>query len=210
MLIARDLHVSLGGQAVLRGLSLDLAPSEALAVGGPSGAGKTTLGRVLAGHLRPDQGEVTWQGRPLPDRGPSPVQLVPQAPETAVDPRWSVRRILTNAGTAEPGLLEALGIRPSWSDRRPAELSGGELARVSLARFLGPATRVLVCDEITAALDAVSARTLWQALLPIVRDRRIGLVVISHDPGLRARLATRELHLRERLQPTEVHKRPPS
>jgi ABC-type dipeptide/oligopeptide/nickel transport system ATPase subunit len=118
---------------------------------------------------------------------------MPQSAELAVDPRWTVGRALANGGPPDAQVLEALGIRPAWASRRPSELSGGELARVSLARFLLPTTRVLICDEITAQLDALAAQALWQALLPLARSRGIALVVISHDPRLRAAVCDREV-----------------
>jgi len=112
-----------------------------------------------------------------------------------VDPRWTVARVLRNGGEVDPEVIAALGIRAEWEARRPGELSGGELARVSLARFLGPATKVLICDEISAQLDALAARDLWQALVPLARRRGIALVIISHDPGLRRALCEREITL---------------
>lgn len=194
MLIAEHISLAIGGRPVLRDAALRLSPREVLGLWGPSGVGKSTLARILSGAIAPDSGQVTWNGQPLP-RAPGPVQHVPQSPELAVDPRWTVGRILDNGGAADPQVLEALGIRRSWVSRRPAELSGGELARVSLSRFFLPGTRVLICDEITAQLDAIAAQALWRALLPLASARRIGVIVISHDPLLRAALCTRSLEL---------------
>lgn len=197
MLSAEGIFHGFQGRPLLRGLSLSLAPGEVLGIGGASGAGKSTLGRILAGGLKPDRGRVLWAGAPLPERPPGPVQHVPQNPETAVDPRWRAGAILDNGGPCDPEVLEALGIRPAWRERRPAELSGGELARISLARFFIPATRVLVCDEISAQLDALAARDLWRALLPLARRRGIGLIVVSHDEALRRAVCGRQAILAE-------------
>ncbi|TQD36658.1 ATP-binding cassette domain-containing protein [Rhodobacter capsulatus] len=195
MLSAEAISLAFGGRPVLQDLSLTLAPGEVLGLCGPSGAGKSTLARVLSGALTPDAGRVLWQGAALPRRQPGPVQHVPQAPELAVDPRWNVGRILANAAPLDPEVLAALAIRPGWADRHPAELSGGELARVSLARFFLPQTRVLICDEITAQLDALSAQALWRGLVPLARSRGMALLVISHDAALRRALCSRQISL---------------
>ena len=195
MLVASDLHHAFGGQRVLAGIDLSLAAGEVVGLYGPSGVGKSTLARILAGDLTPDQGRVTFNGRPLPAVPPRPVQHVPQAPELAVDPRWRVAGILANAGPPDEAVLTALEIRRSWLTRLPGELSGGELARVSLARFWLPSTRLLICDEITAQLDALSAQSLWRALLPLARERGVALLIISHDAALRRALCSREVEL---------------
>lgn len=194
MLKAEGIGHAFAARPLLVGVSLTLNRGEVLGLSGPSGAGKTTLARILSGAIRPARGRVTWDGAPLP-LPPGPVQHVPQSPELAVDPRWTVGRILSNGGPLDPDTLAALGIRTTWTGRHPAELSGGELARVSLARFLRPSTRVLICDEITAQLDALAAQALWQALLALARARGIGLLVISHDPALRRAICPREMVL---------------
>lgn len=195
MLSAEAVSLSFAGRPVLREVSLTVTPGEVLGLSGPSGAGKSTLARVLSGALAPDAGRVLWQGSALPRHPPGPVQHVPQSPELAVDPRWTVGRILANAAPPDPEVLTALAIRPAWAERHPAELSGGELARVSLARFFLPTTRVLICDEITAQLDALAAQALWQALTPLARHRGMALIVISHDAALRRTLCARQITL---------------
>ena len=195
MLVASGLHHAFGRQRVLAGVDLSLAAGEVVGLWGPSGVGKSTLARILAGDLTPNQGGVTFNGRPLPATPPRPVLHVPQAPELAVDPRWRVARILANAGPPDEAVLAALEIRPSWLGRLPGELSGGELARVSLARFLLPSTRVLICDEITAQLDALAAQALWRALVPLAHARGLALLIISHDAALRRALCSREVEL---------------
>jgi len=192
MLIAENIRHAFQNRRVLDDVSLRLAPGEVLGLGGASGAGKSTLGRILAGQIRPDAGHVIWDGP-----GARAVQHVPQSPELAVDPRWTVTRVLENGAPSDPAVLAALGIRSAWLARRPGELSGGELARVSLARFFLPSTRVLICDEITAQLDALTALDLWRALLALVRSRGMSLIVISHDDALRGAICGRQLRLAE-------------
>ena len=196
MLKADGLVHRFGDAVVLDHVALSVRTDERIGIAGPSGVGKTTFGRILSGQLRPGAGHVFWNGRDITGlKGPSPVQLVPQSPELAVDPRWSVADILANGSVIDNGVLEGFGIRPEWLGRRARELSGGELARVSLARLILPTTRLLVCDEITAQLDAISARQIWQALLSVAAGRGIGLVVISHDNRLRKAVCTKSFQL---------------
>ena len=198
MLSARALRHAYGNRQVLRGVDLDLARGEVVGLGGASGSGKTTLCRILAGQLRPDHGEVLLDGGKLlaASRGqPAPVQYAHQSPELAVDPRWTVGRILANGTAPDPEVLTALGIRKEWTDRRPMQLSGGELARVSLARLFHPGLRVLICDEITAQLDAIEQERLMRALIELVGRRKVALLLVSHSSALRSRFCGKSLVL---------------
>jgi ABC-type dipeptide/oligopeptide/nickel transport system ATPase subunit len=196
-LTVTDVAKSYEGRSFLSGVSMTLQQGEVLGLGGASGAGKSTLARIMAGHIRADRGQVRLDDKPLLPlgTGTSPVQYAPQSAELACDPRWRVRDVLCNGGVPDAAVLEALGIRTTWADRRPQSLSGGELARVSLARLLGPQTRFLICDEITAQLDALAQARLWPLLLGVARARGIGVLVISHDARLRSQICRRNLVL---------------
>ena len=119
MLVASGLHHTFGRQPVLAGVDVSIAEGEVVGLWGPSGVGKSTLARILAGDLTPERGRVHFRGQPLTGAPPRPVQHVPQAPELAVDPRWRVARILANAGPPDPAVLAALEIRPAWLGRLP-------------------------------------------------------------------------------------------
>ncbi len=174
-------------------LDLRITPGEIVGVSGPSGRGKSTLAKVLAGYLPPGKGSVMIDGRPLPASGHCPVQLLFQHPELAVNPRWKISKILREAEEPTPVILQTLGIESAWLDRYPHELSGGELQRVCLARALGSSTRYLLCDEITSMLDALTQVHIWRVVLNLARSRRLGVLVISHDKTLIARLCSRNI-----------------
>lgn len=180
---------------VVENQNLIVAPGEILGMMAPSGYGKTTLAKLLAGYLSPTRGAVTVEGRSLSQTGYCPVQLVFQNPELSVNPRWRIRQILQEGYPPDPSQLEALGIQPGWLNRYPHELSGGELQRVAIARVLNSSTRYLIADEMTAMLDANTQALIWQAVLAFAQSQQIALVVISHDERLITRLCHRVLTL---------------
>lgn len=95
----------------------------------------------------------------------------------------------------ETGLLERFGIREAWLDRFPHELSGGELMRFCIVRALIAEPRYLVCDEMTAMLDAVTQAELWREVVAIASEQSMGIVLVSHSPALVDRVATRAFSL---------------
>ncbi|WP_043527304.1 ABC transporter ATP-binding protein [Litchfieldella xinjiangensis] len=192
MLEAHDLQFTHAARPpLLSRLSLRIEAGEVVGLYGDSGSGKTTLGRLLAGELRPQAGQVTLDGNDLPKQGLHPVQRLSQAPEHAVNPRWRIGRILHEAWTPPDAMLEAFGIGRDWHSRFPHELSGGELQRVNVVRALAPGIRYLIADEISAMLDTLTQAELWRALLGETERRGLGLLIISHDTDLLARLAQR-------------------
>lgn len=176
---------------LFRDLDIQVAPGEIVGLPGPSGRGKSTLAKVLAGYLAPMEGRVQADGLPLPRKAFSPVQLLFQHPELAVNPRWTIKEALREGAEPSPGLLERLSIDLSWLERYPHELSGGELQRVCLARALNPRTRYLICDEMTSMLDALTQAAIWRVVLDFALERNLGLLVISHDAALLGRLCHR-------------------
>lgn len=181
-----------GQPPVLQAVNLTVHPGERVGLRGPSGRGKTTLCKLLAGYERPGNGQVLLDGRPLAGfRGCCPVQLIGQHPETAIDPLLRLGDTLYEAGPVEEEVLEALHIAPAWLDRYPTELSGGELQRFCIARALRPETRFLLCDEITAMLDLVTQAQIWEFLLDVASRRNLGLLIVSHQSLLLEKLCTR-------------------
>lgn len=203
-LAARGLTVTFtqGGRShrALAGADFAVAPGAATGVIGPSGSGKTTLLRVLAGLQRPDAGGLTLDGRALPAlarrRGRTDrrrVQLVPQNPLGALNPARTVGATLARplrlhrAATRSelPGrvaeLLEQVGLPADFARRHPHELSGGQRQRVSIARALAPAPDVLLCDEVTSALDPGTAGAVLELLARLRAERGTALVLVSHE-----------------------------
>jgi len=180
---------------VLRGVDISIQSGEIVGLVGPSGFGKSTLSRILAGYEKPHEGQVLLDGAPIPTSGFHPVQLVFQHPEKAVNPRWRMSRTLAEGGALGVSLLEQLGVQQEWLGRFPNELSGGELQRFCVARALRPQTRFLLADEMTAMLDAITQAQMWQVVKEVARRENMGVLVISHEKNLIHRLCTRVVDL---------------
>lgn len=180
---------------VLDCVSLEVAPDDRLWISAPSGTGKTTLCRILAGYMAPDTGLVTVDGQPLRLSGRCQVQLIGQHPERALDPRMRLRDSVAEGGQLDDSLLEQLGIDGEWLGRFPHELSGGQLQRFCIARAIASEPRYLIADEISTMLDAVTQANIWKCLVDVCSARGIGMVFTTHSPALAARLATRKMCL---------------
>lgn len=190
---ARGLRLELGGRVVLDGVSLAVAAGERVAVLGPSGAGKTSLLRVVAGLERPAAGTVALGGVAATD---GPRLLVPPEArgvglvfqELALWSQLTVEETIAVAargGRAErraraARLAERLGLGGRLG-ARPGELSGGEAQRLALARALAPDPRLLLLDEPFAHLDATLRRSLGEDLLALAAEQGRALVVVTHD-----------------------------
>ncbi len=182
---------------ILKDVSIQIESGERVGIIAPSGYGKSTLSKILAGYCKPSSGEVLVDGKPLPKKGYCPVQMISQHPELAVNPRWKMEKILNEAWTPDQELLDKMGIERSWLTRWPSELSGGELQRFCIARVLSPETRFLLCDEITTMLDVVTQAQIWQLLLEISEERNLGMIIITHNKALAERVCTRIVDLTE-------------
>ena len=180
---------------ILKNVDLTIETGERVALTGPSGYGKSTLSKILAGYIKPTEGQVLLDGKPLPTRGYSPVQLIYQHPEQAVNPRWKMERTLKECWEPDEQLLRAMGIESEWLKRWSSELSGGELQRFCIARVLGPQTRFLVCDEITTMLDVITQAQIWELLLERASERDLGMAVVTHNMALAEKVCSRIVSL---------------
>ena len=177
---------------VLEDYSISVSSGERVGLKAPSGRGKTTLCRLLAGYEKPQAGEVLLDGKPTASyRGACPVQMVWQHPETVVDPLLRLGETLAEAGGADEHIRRKLHIEEGWMSRFPSELSGGELQRFCLARALHPETKFLLCDEISAMLDLATQAQIWNFLLEEAERRGLGMLVVSHSDALLEKVCTR-------------------
>ena len=199
LLEARDVSFRYGsGPWILQNVNLKIGEGERVGLIGPSGYGKSTLARIMAGYEKPAKGQVLWKGAPLLSKGYCPVQMIYQHPEKAVNPRWKLRESVSEAWEPDDALLRELRINKDlWYGRWPNELSGGELQRFCVARVLGPKTEFIIADEMSTMLDAITQAQIWNVLLDQVKRRNLGLLVISHNMALADKLCTRIVNLEE-------------
>jgi iron complex transport system ATP-binding protein len=203
---ARNLSVTLRSREVLRGLFFDAQPGELTAVIGPNGAGKTTLLRALAGLVTPQGGSALLDGSDIgswePRARARALAYLPQ--ERTVHWALSARAVVAlgrlpyqPAGAGESAadagsIANALATMSAThlSDRPVVAMSGGELARVLVARALAQEPRVLLADEPVAGLDPLHQLTLFQHLVGIAAEGRT-VVIALHDLSLAARFCHR-------------------
>ena len=176
---------------VLKDCSLSVESGERLALFAPSGYGKTTLARLLAGYIEPSEGEILLDGKPIPRAGICPVQLICQHPEKAINPRWRLKKVLEESGEMREDVLDAFGIETAWLSRFPRELSGGELQRFCVARALMSGAQFLICDEISTMLDVITQAQIWNVVLEEAKKRNMGVIAVTHNRHLADRIADR-------------------
>ena len=175
---------SSNSRQILKDVDITIDNKKILGLFGDSGSGKSSLCKILAGHIKRYEGEVKIDGQDIPKKGFDPVQLIYQHPEKVMNPKWKMHEVLEESWDVPDSLLEDFGIQKSWLNRWPAELSGGELQRFSVLRSLNPNTKFLIADEMTTMLDAITQVQIFESVLKIVKERNMGLLVVSHDRDL--------------------------
>lgn len=179
------------GPWILKDVSMEVEQGERVVILGPSGYGKSTLAKIIAGYLDPLSGKVLWNNHDLPQNCFCPIQLIYQHPEKALNPRWKMKKSLFEAGEPSEEVLSQVGIQEKWYDRWPNELSGGELQRFCVARVLKPETRLLIADEMTTMLDALNQAHIWNFILEYAEKHGMSIIAITHNKFLAEKLATR-------------------
>jgi peptide/nickel transport system ATP-binding protein len=199
-----ELHkasASYGDQPVLHEVSLQLQRGQTLAVIGESGSGKSTTARVITGLLQPSSGQVLYDGAALPAdfRRRSKeqlrrIQMIYQIPDTALNPRQNIADILGRPLAFYLGLkgkalrervadlLEMIELDPGkFMQRQPRELSGGQKQRICIARALAAEPELIICDEVTSALDQLVAEGILKLLDRVQRQLGVSYLFITHD-----------------------------
>ena len=185
-----------GNRKILNNVSMSLESGERVGLKAPSGFGKTTFCKILAGYEKPDHGTVALDGKSISSWGGyNPVQMIWQHPELSVNPRIKMKEVIKEGDRVSQDIIQRLGIEEDWMDRYPGELSGGELQRFCIARALGRRTKILLADEISAMLDLITQSQMWNFLLEEAGGREIGMVVVSHSEELLDRVCTRIMEL---------------
>ncbi|HWQ75228.1 MAG TPA: ATP-binding cassette domain-containing protein [Syntrophomonas sp.] len=180
------------GEKILNNVTLTVESHERVGIIAPSGFGKTTLCQILAGYIKPQRGQALLDGKDVYGiEGYCPVQMIWQHPEKSVNPRLKLRETIAEGDKIEPRIIEKLEIERDWFNRFPGELSGGELQRFCIARSLGRRTRFLIADEISTMLDMITQAQIWSFLQEEVTQRQLGLIVVTHNPALAAKVCQR-------------------
>ena len=185
---------------VLKDVNVELHPGQTLAIVGESGSGKSTLARVITGLLPPSDGQITFDGRVLSPDLPTrsledlrELQMIYQMADTAMNPRQTVGTIIgrplefyfglkgKDKQTRIQELLDQIELGDGFQYRYPAELSGGQKQRVCIARALAAKPKLIICDEVTSALDPLVADGILKLLLKLQKDEDVSFLFITHD-----------------------------
>lgn len=200
LISVENVTAAYGSAVVLDDVSLTIERGRTVSVVGESGSGKSTLARVITGLLPPKSGTIRYDGVPCPPTlsGRSKdflrnLQMIYQMADTALNPRHRIRKIIgrplkfysgLRGRALEARILELLGmveLGPDYIDRLPNELSGGEMQRICIARALAADPEIIICDEITSALDQLVAKEILRLLKDLQEKLGVSYLFITHD-----------------------------
>ncbi len=189
-----------GGPLVLKNINLTVKRGRTIALVGESGSGKSTLARVVTGLLPPVEGRILFKGEELAGalaarqkESMRQLQMIYQMPDTALNPRQKIRKILgrplqfyfgQDAGAREKRvreLLDQIELPAEYINRYPTELSGGEKQRICIARALAADPELIICDEVTSALDQLVAEGILRLLQELQNELKVSYLFITHD-----------------------------
>jgi len=188
------------GPMILKNVNIAVPLGGTLAIVGESGSGKSTAARVITGLLTPKKGKIIYQGKELPlniknrtKEQLRSIQMVYQSPDTSMNPRHKTLEIIgrplefyfglnkSNLYKRVVELLEMIELDESFIDRYPSELSGGQKQRICIARALAADPKLVICDEVTSALDQIVQEGILKLLQKLQKDLKISYIFITHD-----------------------------
>lgn len=201
ILSVQNVSAAYGKVPVLDGVSFDIHAGRTIAVVGESGSGKSTAARVITGLLPPSSGTVLFDGKPLPPalKGRSrdqlrQVQMIYQMADTALNPKLRLRELIGRPAQMYLGLqgkalerrirdlLNLIELDPdTYIDRLPGELSGGQKQRIGIARALAAEPKIIICDEVTSALDQIVQEGILKLLTRLQDEFGLAYMFITHD-----------------------------
>lgn len=195
--------------AAVKNVSLELRSGEILGVVGSSGSGKSTLLRLICGLEAPDEGRIYLDGRELLDKrsiaDKREMQMIFQDPAASFHPRRTIQSSIGDAFFSLMGrgaeldldtLCLEVGLSPELAQRYPRSLSGGQCQRFAIARAIASSPRVLLCDEITSALDVSSQAQILSLLSSLRKEKDMSMVFVSHDLAVVSTLCDRIIVMR--------------
>ena len=204
-----DINKTFASRPVVKNINMNVLDGEIFGLVGESGSGKTTLARVILGLVEPDSGRIFYKDREISSlRGNKlrhalmDMQIVFQDPLAGLNPKMKVASavkeplIIRKAPKKEVvpkmiSLLSDVGLAPSYADRYPSELSGGEAQRVCIARSLAADPKLLVLDEPVSSLDFALQEEILELLLLLKKQKELTYIFITHDLMLAKRLCSR-------------------
>lgn len=227
VLAVRDLVVEYPGRRhiwktsppkrALKGVSLEVAPGEVVAIVGGSGCGKTTLGRTIAGLIKPTEGSVLFEGKPIHKSESAfwdyrlNCQMVFQDPYASLDPRMSIGDLVGESLRHTSGMssaskrdrvleiMQEVGLDEAFVERYPHELSGGQRQRIAIARAVIRRPRFVIADEPVSALDVTVRAQVLDLLAELQQRHGFSCLFISHDLGVVEQVADRVIVMQEGL-----------
>ncbi len=210
ILEGKNLAKRYAGADALRGVDIRLDEREILGVVGESGSGKTTLLKLLSGLEPPSGGEILLRGRPLSARRTKAdyraMQMIFQDAAASFHPRRTIADSITesvrslcgrDAVVDKAALAAMVGLSPELMERYPRRLSGGQCQRFAIARAMAAKPEILLCDEITSALDVSSQAQILRLLAELCHSSGTSAVFVSHDLSVVACLCDRILVMRD-------------
>lgn len=192
---------------ILKNISFDVKEGEIFSIVGQSGAGKSTIGKILLGIEKEDSGEIVFLGRPLEKRKVQEIQMVFQDPYSSLNPAMKIGSILEEPlkvnGIKDKderrrrvkAMLKEIGLDENSEDKYPSELSGGQRQRVVIGAAMILSPKLVVCDEPVASLDLSIQNQILNLIRKFNREYRTTFIFISHDLGVVYNISDRVLLL---------------